>query len=165
MDVLSSFGVEWRLLVASTINFVILLYLLNKILYRPLLAVLDERRAKIAESLKNAAEIEQKLAAIAEQERTVLHQARLEAEQLLVRAEERAKAREGEMIKTATERAHIIVRQSEERMSEQARVMKKQIEQSVAELVVRATRAILQERMPVDITEDYATKTLQRIKK
>ena len=47
---------------AQVVNFLILLFILKKFLYKPLLKVLDERRQKIADSLKNAEEIELRLA-------------------------------------------------------------------------------------------------------
>lgn len=62
MDFLKDFGVKPILLAAQVVNFLILLFILNKLLYKPILKVLADRRKKIEESLKNAEEIEKKLA-------------------------------------------------------------------------------------------------------
>lgn len=62
MDFLKDFGVQPILLAAQAVNFLILLWILNKFLYKPILKVLTERRRKIEDSLKNAEEIERKLA-------------------------------------------------------------------------------------------------------
>ena len=62
MDILNQFGVQPILLAAQVVNFLILLFILKKFLYKPLLKVLDARKKTIEDSLKNAEEIEKKLA-------------------------------------------------------------------------------------------------------
>jgi F-type H+-transporting ATPase subunit b len=59
--IISDFGVQPVLLAAQIVNFLILLFILNKLLYKPLLKVLEQRRQKVEESIKNAEKIEQKL--------------------------------------------------------------------------------------------------------
>jgi F-type H+-transporting ATPase subunit b len=46
--------INWFTLVAQIINFLILLWLLNKFLYRPVLKALDEREARIASTISDA---------------------------------------------------------------------------------------------------------------
>ena len=60
MDILSQFGVKPILLAAQVVNFLILLFILKKFLYGPILKVLSERRKKIEDSLKNVEEIEKR---------------------------------------------------------------------------------------------------------
>ena len=62
MNFLSDFGVQPILLAAQVVNFFILLLILKKFLYGPILKVLATRKQKIEGSLKNAEEIERKLA-------------------------------------------------------------------------------------------------------
>lgn len=61
MEILQQFGINPMLLAAQVVNFLILLFILKKFLYKPLLKVLDERRKKIEDSLKSAEEIEKRL--------------------------------------------------------------------------------------------------------
>ena len=61
MDILNQFGISPVLLTAQVVNFLVLLFILKKLLYGPLLKVLAERRKKIEDSLKNAEEIELRL--------------------------------------------------------------------------------------------------------
>lgn len=61
MEILNQFGVNPILLAAQVVNFLILLFILKRFLYKPLLKVLDQRKQKIEESLKNAEEIERRL--------------------------------------------------------------------------------------------------------
>ncbi|MBI2019730.1 F0F1 ATP synthase subunit B [Candidatus Daviesbacteria bacterium] len=62
MEILNQFGINPILLAAQIVNFVVLLLILKRFLYKPILKVLGERRQKIEDSLKNAEEIEKRLA-------------------------------------------------------------------------------------------------------
>lgn len=165
MDVLTSFGVDWKLLIASAINFVILLYLLNKILYQPLLSTLDQRKKTIEESLKNAETIERKLKETEENEKTILHQARLEAERMIAKAEKQAVGRQQELIDHAHDQARQIINQAEAKIARQSVEMRQEIKEHLAEMVLLATRTILQEKTPTEINKQYVEATLKSVEK
>ena len=55
--ILSDFGVQPILLLAQIVNFLILLILLKKFLYKPILQVLEKRKETIDEATKQAAGI------------------------------------------------------------------------------------------------------------
>ena len=61
MEILNQFGINPLLLLAQVVNFFVLLFILKKLLYGPILKVLAERKKKIEDSLKNAQEIEKRL--------------------------------------------------------------------------------------------------------
>ena len=70
-----------KLLVAQIINFLILFFVLSKLLYKPLLKILDERKRKIEDSLKGARKIEERLAKLEEKEKDVLRSAFAKADE------------------------------------------------------------------------------------
>ena len=82
-QILNEFGVKPLLLAAQVVNFFVLLWILKRFLYRPLLKVLEERKQKIAESLKNAEEIEKRLLQTEEQSEKKLAEAAVEAKKIL----------------------------------------------------------------------------------
>ena len=47
MELFAKLGIDWRLLIAQLVNFVILFTALTFLLYKPLIAALDKRRAKV----------------------------------------------------------------------------------------------------------------------
>lgn len=59
--ILAQFGVQPVLLAAQIVNFFILLFILKKFLYKPILKTLEARKQRIAQSLKQAEEIEIKM--------------------------------------------------------------------------------------------------------
>ena len=86
--ILAEFGVQPVLLAAQAVNFLILLLLLKKFLYKPVLKVLDARKIKIAHSLKQAEEIEKRLKEIADREDQALLRSAREGEKLIKEAGE-----------------------------------------------------------------------------
>lgn len=81
--ILSDFGVQPVLLVAQIVNFFILLFLLKKLLYGPILNVLEKRKETIAQSLKNAQEIEKRLQKVEEDREKKIEEAAKEARFIL----------------------------------------------------------------------------------
>ncbi|OGG48196.1 ATP synthase F0 subunit B [Candidatus Kaiserbacteria bacterium RIFCSPHIGHO2_02_FULL_50_9] len=53
-QIIGVFGIDWRLLAFQIVNFVILLLLLKRFLYKPVFKLIDERRGNIAEGVRNA---------------------------------------------------------------------------------------------------------------
>lgn len=76
-------GLNFRLLIAQIFNFLVLIFVLKKILYKPILKFLDERQKKIEESLLNSEKISKQLTDIEEEKSQILHQAQTEATKLL----------------------------------------------------------------------------------
>ena len=96
-------GLNLPMLIAQIVGFLVLLYILSKLLYRPLLKVMDERAARIKESLEAAERAKEQAAASQEQMQEDMRKAREEGQQMIAQArdvasrfrdEEMAKARE-----------------------------------------------------------------------
>lgn len=90
METLNQFGINPILLAAQVVNFLILLWLLNKFLYKPVLKVLEERKQKVAEANKNAEEIERKLLEITELREAEILKAVKEGEKIIKYASDEA---------------------------------------------------------------------------
>lgn len=90
MDFLTDFGVKPILLLAQVVNFIVLFLILKRFLYKPLLKVLAERKEKISNSLKNAEEIEVKLAQTTKDREERLRETSKEAEEIIAEATKNA---------------------------------------------------------------------------
>ena len=54
MEALESLGIDWKMLVAQVVNFIILLLILRKFLFGPIVKLLDDRRKTIEKGLSDA---------------------------------------------------------------------------------------------------------------
>jgi len=52
MEILKEFGIQPTLLLAQIVNFLIILFVLKKFFYKPIIKVLDARKKRIEVSLK-----------------------------------------------------------------------------------------------------------------
>ena len=100
---MQALGLNLPMLIAQIVGFLVLLYILSKLLYRPLLKVMDERADRIKESLEAAERAKEQAVASQEQMQEDMRKAREEGQQMIAQArdvasrfrdEEMAKARE-----------------------------------------------------------------------
>ncbi len=78
-ELLHSLGINWGVFIAQIVNFTILLAVLAKFVYRPVMKLLDERREKIAETERQKSEVSEKLVAIEAERQVILEAARAES--------------------------------------------------------------------------------------
>lgn len=86
-ELFSSLGINWKVLTAQIINFAVLLFILQKFLYKPLLNVLAKRREEIAKAHTGAKEIEMRLKEIDDAKEAKLDEARRKSVELIKKAE------------------------------------------------------------------------------
>ena len=99
MELINNFGIEPRLLAAQVVNFLIVLIILRKFLYKPILDTLKKRKDKIADGLKMAEEARVGLEKLVQDEKNILKNAQDEGKKLIDDARKEA----SEMIKQAEE--------------------------------------------------------------
>ena len=90
MEILNQFGINPILLAAQAVNFFILLFILKRFLYKPILKVLEQRKLKIEESLKNAEEIDKKMQETQEQSEKIIAKTLAESQKILDETNEAA---------------------------------------------------------------------------
>jgi len=76
-DTAETFGWSWQLFLAQVISFVIVALVLRRFAYKPILAVLEERRRKIEEGQLNAEKIKRELAEAEKRYQEIVAKARL----------------------------------------------------------------------------------------
>ena len=90
MDILKSFGIQPTLLLAQIVNFLIILFLLSKFFYKPIIRMLEDRKKRIEQSLTNTDLIEEKLKNTQEKSTQIIKEAQKNAQDLITEAKNRA---------------------------------------------------------------------------
>ena len=135
-ELLSVFGIDWRLLVINIVNFALLLGLLWYFLYEPLLRTLEARRHKIAEGVRMAEDAETRLAEIEGSRDTILADAGREADALVAHGRAAGTAREHELVVAGEAAATTLLRDAELRATELKAQALQESKQEVAKLIV-----------------------------
>lgn len=90
MEIFKNFGVNPVLLIAQIVNFLIILFLLKKFMYKPVLDILKKREQQVKDGFKNAEEAERKLSEAEEKEKQVIHKAKEVAQKIISDAKSEA---------------------------------------------------------------------------
>jgi F-type H+-transporting ATPase subunit b len=85
-----TFGFDTKIFLSQVISFVIVALVLRQFAYKPILAILEERRQKIAEGLLNAEKIKQQLAEAEQRYAEILAKANAQAQKMIDEARESA---------------------------------------------------------------------------
>ncbi|MFH0863701.1 MAG: F0F1 ATP synthase subunit B [Candidatus Gottesmanbacteria bacterium] len=102
---MESLGIDFRMLIAQIFNFLVLLFILNKFLYKPILRYFDARKKKIEEGLVNSEKITKQLADIETKKAEILRQAQDQAKLLITQERKLAEDEKSKIIEEAKNKA------------------------------------------------------------
>lgn len=134
----AAFGIDWKLLIAQTVNFGVLFVALTYLLYKPTMKTLDERRQKVAQGVLDAEAAAEKLSKADEEATATVKGAETEAEGIVASAREAANSEKARIVKDAETRAASIEAESEARAREAASRALKESEKEIARLAILA---------------------------
>ncbi|MCK9378969.1 MAG: F0F1 ATP synthase subunit B [Candidatus Moranbacteria bacterium] len=161
MEVLSSLGINSKLLLAQIVNFFILLYVLKRFAYGPILKMLEERSQKIEKGVADAEGATEKLKEIEKKEKKVLSDARKESQKIIAAAEEIAEKNKKEIIQQSEEQSEKIIAEAKKKIEEEKNRMMAEIKNEIAVLVVAATEKVIQEKMNIERDREIIEKAIQ----
>src|SRR5215475_315351 len=78
-----TFGWNWKLFLSQVISFCIVAYLLQRFAYKPILAVLEERRRRIEEGQLNAEKIKKELAEAEKRYQEIIAKANADGQKMI----------------------------------------------------------------------------------
>lgn len=143
MSALQSLGIDWKLLIAQIINFLILLLILRKFLLGPIVKMLGERKSKIAQGLKDAQSAEVKLQHADIEAKRAVSKSMQEAQIIIASAKKEAENEKNKIITEAQEKAAKTIKNAQERAKREEDKLVSHAKSRLGELVVAALEKIL----------------------
>ncbi|HEY7867026.1 MAG TPA: F0F1 ATP synthase subunit B [Psychromonas sp.] len=157
-------SIDWFTVLAQAINFLVLVWLLKRFLYRPILEAIDAREARIAKTLSAAADKEKQ----AQQERDLfLHknnQLSLQSEKLLQRATKAANAETQRLLEKARQVAADLCLQQQATFQKQQQNLTAELRQKTQQEVFAITRQTLNELADISLEEQILSVFLARLR-
>jgi F-type H+-transporting ATPase subunit b len=141
-QIAEQFGFDWWKLLSQAISFSIVVFVLNKYAYGPILDVLAERRKKIADGLAAAEEMKKQLAAAQAQASDLLDKANAQAQKSIDEARAAAKALGEKESQRAIMEAEQIVNKAREATQREHAKMLADLKKEVARLVIETTSKV-----------------------
>jgi F-type H+-transporting ATPase subunit b len=142
-QVAEQFGLDWPHFIAQCISFGIVAFVLHRFAYKPVLKVLEERRQRIAEGLKNAEQIKKDFANAQSKAQEIMNQASAQATRMIEEARAAAaKVQEQETQKAITAAQDIVEKARQATLAEHARMLA-DLRREVGRLVVATTGKVV----------------------
>lgn len=155
---MEALGIDLKLLIAQIVNFLIVMFLLWKFAYNPILDMLNERKDKITKGLADAEASAKSLAKAETEAEKIQEKAYADANDILKNAKAAATAEGTEIVKKASEQADRIMKTAkEEAMSAKDKVMK-DAKKEISDVVVIALDRIVGQ----ELTEEQKSKLTTR---
>ena len=131
-------------------NFFILLAILNKLLYKPMLAMLDERKKTIADSLNQAQAARAEADKIKADYEVHLNEAKKEAQEIIARANKMGEEMREEMVTKAKTEAEKVLLKAQAEIAREKDQAVNALRQEVATLAVLAAGKVVSKSLTVE---------------
>jgi len=151
-ELIKTFHIETGLVIAQLVNFAIVLFVLYKFAYKPVLRTLNDRTKKIEKGVEDAKTAKKKLEEVTEKEKAILIEAKKEAQKIIKRSEEEAKKNAEAIAQEAKSQTEKILEDAKKMIEHEKTKMMGEVKSEIAELVVLTTEKLISEK--IDIEKD-----------
>ena len=136
-------GINLPLLLAFIVSFLILFGLLSVVLYKPVLKMLDERQARIKESMEQAEQIKQQTETTKEEIRSQLDSARKEGQKIIAQAEEIGVKLKADAKEEARKEAEALIAKAKAEMQIQREKDINELREQFADIAISAAEKVI----------------------
>lgn len=136
-------GIEPNLLLAQIVNFLIILFVLSKLLYKPILVMLEKRKKEIAEGLALTEKLREEEEKMNARKEKVLDEARKEAQNIVEAGKKEAETQGKEIIEAAHTSAQGIIAKGKEDVVQLRAGMEKDVRRAAVDIAQAMTKQLL----------------------
>lgn len=160
-DILGSFGLNGTLFTAQLINFTIVLFVMWKFAYKPLLKLMKERTEKIEQGLKHAQDMEERIKQLENEKEEILSTARGEAQSMVMEATELSEKNRADSVAMAKSEVEKVVATGRAQIAVQKEQMMVELKEEISALVVEAARKVAGSAIDIKKAEANASSAIK----
>lgn len=160
---MEAFAINWKILLAQVINFSIILFVLGKYAYKPILGVLEERKDKIAKGLSDADKAAKSLEQAETEAKEIRDKAFREAKEIIEETRKSAGVQATAIVKKANDQADRIMKDAKEEAESAKKKALTSAKHQIGELIAVALSKILKGELSGDQKDQLAAKSLSQI--
>jgi F-type H+-transporting ATPase subunit b len=165
MGLFEALGINLKILLAQLINFSIMIFVLWRFAYKPIMKVLNDRREKIIQGVKAAEKSEEKLAQAEDKEKEIITEAKKEALKIVEEAKERAEKKYQEIINKSKEDIGQIINQEKEKIHQEKETVLVEIRQEIGSLLGMGLNKFLDKKINRENDEIIITEITKELQK
>jgi F-type H+-transporting ATPase subunit b len=140
-------GINPSLLIAFVVNFFILFGLLSFLLYKPVLKMLDERQARIKESMEQAEQIKEQTLKAEENMKEQLESARKEGQKIVSQAEQIGERLKSEAKEEAQQQAETLIEKARIEIQRERDKDLENLRKQFADIAILAAEKVIDETL------------------
>lgn len=163
-QLIEAFGFDIKLFIANTVNFAALVAILYFIGYKPLLKFIKERTAKIEQGIKDAEDAKQLMQQMQQEKTALITTAQKEAQDIIKKAEERAKANAQALLNKNAEELKKIAQKAKQHIHDEREQMLKETKSEAVSLIVAVAEKVLREKVDAATDKKMIEKLLSEVK-
>jgi F-type H+-transporting ATPase subunit b len=162
---LGKLGINLLILIAQIVNFLILLWILNRFLYKPLLKLFRDRSDKIEEGLKKAEEMKTQALEAEAEHRKYLDEARKQAQQIIAQATELGDLEEQKIIQVAKEEARKIVERTMIEIKNEKKNIMQDVKKEIGEMIVSLSTTMVKKTIDEKTQKKLLNEALKEVER
>ncbi|MCL2388867.1 MAG: F0F1 ATP synthase subunit B [Elusimicrobia bacterium] len=164
MEKLTVLGLDTNLFIAQVVNFTLLFFALKYLLFRPLQGVMQRRRDKIAQGLKDADDAARTLIEADSRRLEIITAARASAETIMSDTKVAAHELKKQLFDTAVKNSEGLVEQARHKAAEEFEEARKNLSKMALDLSQTVVGKVLNEVFTPEQKEEILNKAIEKIK-
>ena len=152
------------LIIWTLVTFIILLVLLRKTAWKPILAMIDEREETVRKSLEEAEQARADAEAAMEEYQEKLKDARREARQIIEEGRESAEKIKREIVEEGEAQQRKLIDEARTQIEAEREKATQDIKESVADIAIAAASKIINQQLNAETHMDIIDRSLKQFK-
>ena len=153
------------LMIWTLVTFVLLLFILKKVAWKPILTALDQRETAIKESLEKAEKAKEEAQRILYENQASLSKAEEESRKIVEQGRVYAEKLKEQMLKDSKEQAQKILSEATAEIDRKKEAAFGELKSQIADLVIQTTEKVLGETVDKNIHKKITDKYINEITK
>lgn len=143
MEIISTLGIDVKLIIAQVVSFLILFFILKKLVYKPVLGLLEKRRQMIEKGVEDSKKIEERLTALEEEKGKVLSEASDKAMAVIEKARQEGEQERQKALAAAKKEISSLAERYRSQLKSEKDQMSEELKAEMADLIVNSCEKIL----------------------
>ena len=160
MELIEKFGIDARTLIAQVINSLIVLFVLYKFAFKPVLKLLDDRSKKIKKSLQHAQEIEEKMQELDTLKSQMLQEVHRKSQTILKTTQEKADQERQFIVNKAKTEVKDIIEKAQQEIHTVRKKLLDESKKDIVAIVVASLEKILPKKIDHTLGKEMTTLTI-----
>lgn len=164
MELIKNFGIDPVLLGAQVINFLIVLFILKRFLYKPIIEVLQKRQNTIKEGIQKTEEAQARLEKVVREEKSILKNAKENAKKIVEDATSQSLETSKEIQENAKKQSEKILKEAQLQITREAKETEQRLMENISILAIKFLQKSVEQLFSEREQKEVMENALKKIK-